>query len=237
MLAFSNVFDLLNIVRCVAGGYSVMLHGDVTSKASSAAFNRLSFGVNMLGGHCMPWATALIPAETESEHSYSEVYKAANAATKRILSLPNCGRKECQTCSYIKELNDNQLVTAVMRCECDENPWRIDKPLGDNNAGFQNFCEKVLKVPARVCNTHVSAIPANNGTFKKRFKSQDIYKQFYEVVVRLKDCSYEDAGVKLQDRLCHWLAEQGEEEVADWFAAWWCGPVKGRWLLGNGGFR
>ena len=91
-------------------------------------------------------------------------------------------------------------------------------------------------MPARVRNTHVSAIPANNGTFKKRFKSQDVYKQFYELVLRLKDCSYEDAGVKLQDRLCHWLAEQGEEEVADWFAAWWCGPVKGRWLLGNGGY-
>ena len=91
-------------------------------------------------------------------------------------------------------------------------------------------------MPARVCNTYVSAIPANNGTFKKRFKSQDVYKQFYELVVRLKDCSYEDAGVKLQDRLCHWLAEQGEEEVADWFSAWWCGPVKGRWLLGNGGY-
>ena len=44
---------------------SVMLHGDVTSKASSAELNQLSLGVNMLGGHCMPWATALIQAETE----------------------------------------------------------------------------------------------------------------------------------------------------------------------------
>ena len=63
-----------------------------------------------------------------------------------------------------------------------------------------------------------------------------VYKQFYELVLLLKDCSYEDAGVKLQDRLCHWLAEQGEEEVADWFSAWLCGPIKGGWLLGNGGY-
>ena len=63
-----------------------MLHGDVASKASSSAFDRLSFGVNMLGGHCIPWATALIQAETELEHSYSEVYKAANAATERIVT-------------------------------------------------------------------------------------------------------------------------------------------------------
>ena len=59
--------------------------------------------------------------------------------------------------------------------------------------------------------------------------------QFYELVLRLKDCSYEDAGVKLQDHLCNWLAEQDEEEVANWFSEWCCGPVKGRWLLANGG--
>ena len=56
--------------------------------------------------------------------------------------------------------------------------------------------------------SHVSAIQANNGTFKKRFKSQEMYKLFYELVVRLKDCSCEDAGVKLQDRLCDWLADE-----------------------------
>ena len=49
--------------------------------------------------------------------------------------------------------------------------------------GFQNYCEQVLKVPAHVCNTHVSAIPANNGSFKKRFAFQDVYKQFYDFVV------------------------------------------------------
>ena len=44
--------DLIH--RQPGSGYSVMLHGDVTSKTSSSAFNRLSFGVNMLDGHCMP---------------------------------------------------------------------------------------------------------------------------------------------------------------------------------------
>ena len=89
-------------------------------------FNRLSFGVNMLGGHCMPWATALIPAETELEHSYSELCKASNAATKRILTLPNYGCKDCQTCSYIKELNDNQLVSSkLLLPSCDANAMRI----------------------------------------------------------------------------------------------------------------
>jgi hypothetical protein len=26
-----------------------------------------------------------------------------------------------------------------------------------------------------------------------------------------------------------------EDRAAEWFAEWWCGPVKGLWLLGHGG--
>ena len=47
MHAFSNIFNL-NMIQCVASGYSIMLHGDIFSTASSLAFNGLSFGVNML---------------------------------------------------------------------------------------------------------------------------------------------------------------------------------------------
>ena len=72
----------------------------------------------------------------------------------------------------------------------------IVKPLGDNCTGFHSFCEHVLVLKtARVCNTHVSAIPPNNGSLKKQFASQDLYKQFHDFVVRVKDCSFEDAGV------------------------------------------
>ena len=40
----------------------------------------------------------------------------------------------------------------------------------------------------------------------------------------------------MQDCLCNWLVDQGESEVADWFSQWWCGSIKGRWLLANGGY-
>ena len=53
MLAFSNTFNSLNMLWCVAGSYSLMLHCDVTSKALSSVNNRLLFRVNMLGGHCI----------------------------------------------------------------------------------------------------------------------------------------------------------------------------------------
>ena len=102
--------------------------------------------VNMLGGHCMPWATALIPAETESEHTYMEVFKAAHLATKRILTLRSCWCQECKSCTSIKELTENQVVDAMLRGTqyTTLNQLPIDKPLGDNC--FQFFCEKVLKV-------------------------------------------------------------------------------------------
>ena len=65
---------ILRMIRYVAGcytSYSVMLYGNVTFKASSSAIYWLSFGVHILGCHCMPRATGLvelIPVETESEH-------------------------------------------------------------------------------------------------------------------------------------------------------------------------
>ena len=53
-LCFSNVWNLLNMYRAIASGYSVTLQTDVTSKAptsKASAFNKQVFGVNMLGGH------------------------------------------------------------------------------------------------------------------------------------------------------------------------------------------
>ena len=44
---------------------------------------------------------------------------------KRILTLPNYGRKECQTCSYIKEEHDNQAVTGNLLPSCDVNAMQI----------------------------------------------------------------------------------------------------------------
>ena len=56
-----------------------------------------------------------------------------------------------------------------------------------------------------------------------------MYERFYDLVVRIKDCSYEDAGVKLQDCLCDWLSVRA-------LVWWWCESSKGRWLLNQGGY-
>jgi hypothetical protein len=61
-LTFATGYNLLNLWRAV----DVQLHGDVTGKASTLAFSKLAFGVNMLGAHYTPLSTSLIPANSES---------------------------------------------------------------------------------------------------------------------------------------------------------------------------
>jgi hypothetical protein len=70
-LSVATSWDLLSIFRLLAAGYLVQLQCDVTSKVSTAALNKLGFGVSMLGGHYAPWTYTLMPAETESEAMYS----------------------------------------------------------------------------------------------------------------------------------------------------------------------
>jgi hypothetical protein len=42
-------------------------------------------------------------------------------------------------------------------------------------------------------------------------------------------------GEHLQTLLVDWLRSVREGRATEWFETWWCGPVKGRWLLGHGG--
>ena len=63
----------------------------------------------------IPRAVAFIPAETESEHTCTEVYRAAYSATNRVPTLPSCGRQKCKPCTYIEELTENQVVAAMLR--------------------------------------------------------------------------------------------------------------------------
>ena len=66
---------LLNMFRSIASGYATQLCGDVTSKASTAALNKLCFSVNMLGAHFAQWTYSLIPAKCKSAAAYVEAYR------------------------------------------------------------------------------------------------------------------------------------------------------------------
>ena len=94
-----SLLDILNSLGHVEqqAGYLVQLLCDVTSKASTAALNKLAFGVNMLGGHFAPWTCTLIPAESESEAAYSAAYAASKNATRAVMRLPLCEDDDCLT--------------------------------------------------------------------------------------------------------------------------------------------
>ena len=111
----------------------------------------------------------------------------------------------------------------------------ISFALGDNSSAFQKFVTEQLGLNANVCQTHATAIPKNNSSHRGYFDSVDNYEQFYEFVCRIMKCSFEGAGLRLQQLLVQWMRSVHEERAADWFQQHWCGPIKGRWLLANGG--
>ena len=236
-LTFANAFDLLNLFRSVASGYDTQLCGDVTSKASQAALNKLGFGVNMLGSSFAPLSYTLMPAECESADAYREAYRATKAAVRRVISLPSCSKEDCDTCTCIRGLREHETVACCLNSPPykEQKELPISYALGDNSSSFQKFVTEELELDANVCQTHATAIAKNNGSHRTYFDSNENYEDFYNFVCRITRCSFPDAGVRLQELLVSWLRSVRETRAADWFERHWCGPIKGRWLLANGG--
>ena len=236
-LTFSNIWNLLNFWRALSSGYDVQLFGDVTSKASTAALNKLGFGVNMLGNRFAPLSFTMIPAETESSAAYSAAYEVTKSAVRRVIKLRTCSSADCKTCTYISGLQDEETVQCCLRSR----PYREDKelpisvPLGDNSSAWQKFCREDLHLDANVCQTHATAIAKNNGTHRAHFGNMETYQEFYDYVCRIMRCSFDKPGRRLQALLVEWLRSRGETGAAEWFERYWCGDVTGRWLLGHGG--
>ena len=115
------------------------------------------------------------------------------------------------------------------------NVWDLLNIFRAVGSGYAVQLHGELQVPTNVCQTHATAIAANNGSHKTHFDNMARYEEFYEYVCRIMRCSFVDAGERLQELLVQFLRSVGETRAADWFSEWWCGPVKGRWLLGHGG--
>ena len=76
----------------VASGYATQLRGDVTSKASQNALNKLGFCVNMLGNHfqAAPQSYAL------TSPAHRETHSAIKFAARRVISLQTCRKLTAQ---------------------------------------------------------------------------------------------------------------------------------------------
>ena len=113
-LTFSNVWVLLNFWRAVGTGYDVQLFVNVTGKASTAALNRLGFGVNRLGSHFAPLSFSLIPAECESSTAYAEAYHALKQSVLLVARINTCSNTYCRTCRCIEEVRDMPNCVAAI---------------------------------------------------------------------------------------------------------------------------
>ena len=96
-----------------------------------------------------------------------------------------CDSEDCKTCTYIRDLKENDTVAACLASR----PYMIDKehpisyPLGDNSAAWQKFCREELQVPTNVYQTHATAIAANNNSHKTHFDNMARYKEFSNTFV------------------------------------------------------
>ena len=101
--------------------------------------------------------------------------------------------------------------------------------------GVPELYENVLNIEAKLCQTHETAIAANNGTHRKYFKDDEKYEKFYGMLCDLMRITCEPAGYYLQSLLVQWLRANVDDRCATWFETYWTGLVKGRYLLGSSG--
>ena len=130
--------------------------------------------------------------QAESEAVYTEAYHASRRATRAVMALKACGNPGCATCKAISIVRSNENV----RCCLAGRPYKtnhelpVSHGLSDNTDTYQNFLKNCLGLLAALCQTHVTAIPACNGTHKKYFDNTDIYEEFYRTRFCTSLCKY-----------------------------------------------
>ena len=61
------------------------------------------------------------------------------------------------------------------------------------------------------------------------FKSKENYEEWYDLVMAISSCPFENVGTSLQALAVEWLNEVVETTAAAWFEQHWTGPHNGRW--------
>jgi hypothetical protein len=150
-------------------------------------------------------------SEPASPLSEPAVLGNQSAARYRIC-LKLCDRPDCAACSCIQEVLENLKVVAATSTEAyiKDKKLPIAVALDNNSAAWQKFARETLVLEANVCQTHATAIAANNGSHKKFL--DDVtknYEPFYEFVNHITHCSFSSVGEGLQELLVEWLRGVG----------------------------
>ena len=138
-------------------------------------------------------------AESESSAAYIEAYKAASAASRKFIGVRRCEAATCATCNAIGTLLANRDVKDVLASEAylEGRKFPVLQAMGDNSEAFQKFVRDHLGMDANICQTHATAIGKNNGTQARHFKNREVHDQFYELVLRIKECTFEEQGFRM----------------------------------------
>ena len=124
-------------------------------------------------------------------------------SVRLVARINTCSNADCRTCSCIQEVRDMPKCVAAITSKqyTDTKHLPVAVALGDNSAAWQKFAVESLGLTANVCQTHATAIAANNGTHHTHFDNPDNYEEFYECVCRIMRCSFATVGERLQGLL------------------------------------
>ena len=62
------------------------------------------------------------------------------------------------------------------------------------------------------------------------------HEEWYDMVMAISSCPFENVGTSLQALAVEWLNEVGETTAAAWFEQDWTGPRNGRWLMAHASY-
>ena len=233
---FSTLWHLCNILRNIMAGWVFQLNGDVSYKHCRRTVALLCLGVSSLGNVNNPICWAIIP-EAESAEVMTGTWKAVqDAAIMLMRNFKPCG-KPCPTCEMVQDLLGSELVQEFMKRETfADGEFEVDGTLSDRSLGWSLFTHNTFHFDANMCRNHTSAIPAANHAQQKYFRSQEVYDDYYDEMVKLGRVGHEVVVNKAHHAMPIWIEHvlKDAKGAKYWQNTWSLSSGHGRFSVVHG---
>ena len=176
----------------------------------------IGFGSTSFHAHMNLECLGFIQSEKESEDSYATVWTAFRKSLHALLyKVKRCCIHGCEFCSELESV----FAHALMAEHKDSDDFKkhtlpVKLALGDQHEGGKNFAQNVLHLLSGVCHTHATVINKKKGTQRAHLKNKDIHEEWYEFVLAVARCPYENVGITLQALTVKWLNAMDESDAA-----------------------
>ena len=182
IMVFSTPWMMRNHARAYNSGVPVQLVYDATGSITDCAVQIIGFGFTSFHAHVNPACVGFIPADTESEESYTTIWNAYRKALHVLLyKVKRCCIHGCVFCTEL----ENIFSLPPMAAHKDSDDFKRHKlplkgSLGDQGGGGHNFSEKTLGLLAAVCCTHATIINRKKGMCLPGYENDILAHQFME---------------------------------------------------------